>query len=173
MDLTPGTLAASAFDNVYHVGHLVPDLLPAMQALTDALQIIWAPPFEMRSGFVRPDGSADDRGVRIAFSVSGPPYLELIEVVDAADSIFAEPRLGGMHHVGYYAQRWREDVTRLQEDGWELERTGAGVAFLRDPRSGLRVEVVSVKGRDFLTRILDGAMARQYPLTDTPPTMRP
>ena len=168
MDPTFETLAASAFDNVYHVGHVVPDLSAAMQTLAGALQITWAPPFEMRSGFVRPDGSADDQTVRIAFSTSGPPYLELIEVVTAADSIFAEPKLGGMHHVGYYAQRWRDDVARLQGEGWELERTGAGVAFLRDPRSGLRVEVVSVKGRDFLTRILDGEMAKQYPLTERP-----
>ncbi|VEG53101.1 bleomycin resistance protein [Mycolicibacterium aurum] len=167
MDPTLETLAASAFDNVYHVGHLVPDLLPAMHTLGDALQITWAPPFEMRSGFVGPDGSADDQTVRIAFSMSGPPYLELIEVVAAADSIFAEPKLGGMHHVGYYAQRWRDDAARLQDEGWELERTGAGVAFLRDPRSGLRVEVVSVKGRDFLTRVLNGEMATQYPLTRT------
>jgi catechol 2,3-dioxygenase-like lactoylglutathione lyase family enzyme len=168
MDPRLETLAASAFGNVYHVGHLVPDLSAAMQSLTDALQISWAPPFEMRSGFARPDGTPDDQTVRIAFSTSGPPYLELIEVVAAADSIFAEPKSGGMHHVGYYAQRWRDDVARLQYDGWELERTGAGVAFLRDPRSGLRVEVVSFKGRDFLTRILDGAMARDYPLTERP-----
>lgn len=173
MDPTLETLAASAFDNVYHVGHLVPDLLLAMKTLGGAMQITWAPPFEMRSGFVRPDGSADDQAVRIAFSASGPPYLELIEVVAAADSIFAEPKLGGMHHVGYYAQRWRDDAARLQDDGWELERTGAGVAFLRDPRSGLRVEVVSFKGRDFLTRVLNGEMAKQYPLTGTAPTMRP
>ena len=168
MDPSLEALAASAFDNVYHVGHLVPDLSAAMQSLTAALQITWAPPFEMRSGFVGPDGSADDQIVRIAFSMSGPPYLELIEVVAAADSIFAEPKRGGMHHVGYYAQRWRDDVARLRDDGWELERTGAGVAVLRDPRSGLRVEVVSFKGRDFLTRILDGAMAREYPLTERP-----
>ena len=55
--------------------------------------------------------------------------------------------------------------TADQNVGWELERMGSGVAFLRDPRSGLRVEVVSFKGRDFLTRVLDGEMARQYPLT--------
>ena len=173
MDPNLETLAASAFDNVYHIGHLVPDLSLAMQTLAEAMQITWAPPFEMRSGFTRPDGSADDQAVRIAFSTSGPPYLELIEVVAAADSIFAEPKLGGMHHVGYYAQRWRDDVARLQGDGWELERTGAGVAFLRDPRSGLRVEVVSFKGRDFLTRVLDGEMAETYPLTASPLTERP
>ena len=166
MDPKLETLAASAFDNVYHVGHLVPDLLGAMRAIGDAMQITWAPPFEMRSGFTRPDGSPDDRSVRIAFSASGPPYLELIEVVAAADSIFAEPRLGGMHHIGYYAQRWRDDAARLQDQGWELERTGAGVAFLRDPRSGLRVEVVSFKGRDFIRQVLSGEMAEAYPLTE-------
>lgn len=165
MDPTLQTLAASAFDNVYHIGHLVPDLSAAMRTLGDAMQISFAPPFEMRSGFVRPDGSADDQTVRIAFSASGPPYLELIEVVAAGDSIFAEPALGGMHHLGYYAQRWRDDVARLQGAGWELERTGAGVAFLRDPSSGLRVEVVSFKGRDFLARVLDGEMALAHPLT--------
>lgn len=168
MDSTLATLAASAFDNVYHVGHLVPDLTEAMESLSAAVQISWAPPFEMRSGFTRPDGSPDDNAVRIAFSTGGPPYLELIEVVADPDSIFAEPVHGGMHHLGYYAQRWRDDVARLQGQGWELERTGAGVAFLRDPRSGMRVEVVSFKGREFMTRILNGAMAQDHPLTGRP-----
>ena len=54
----------------------------------------------------------------------------------------------------------------MQDEGWELERTGAGVAFLRDPRSGLRVEVVSFKGRDFLAQVLSGEMARAHPLTE-------
>ncbi|MGP4057128.1 VOC family protein [Mycobacterium sp. 4D054] len=169
MDPRLEMLAASSFDNVYHLGHVVPDLLTGMESLAGGMQITWAPPFEMRSGFTRPDGSADDQTVRLAFSTSGPPYLELIEVVAAADSIFAEPKLGGLHHVGYYAQRWRDDVARLQDDGWVLERTGAGVAFLRDPRTGLRVEVVSFKGRDFLSRVLSGEMARQFPLTDSTP----
>jgi catechol 2,3-dioxygenase-like lactoylglutathione lyase family enzyme len=168
VDPASAALAAAAFDNAYHVGHVVPDLLGAMASLSDALQLTWAPPFEMRSGFTRPDGTPDDQSVRIAFSTSGPPYLEVIEVVAAPDSIFAEPRRGGLHHVGYYAQRWRDETARLQAGGWELERTGAGVAFLRDPRSGLRVEVVSVKGRDFLTRVLDGEMARRFPLTGRP-----
>ncbi len=168
MDPKLETLAAAPFDNVYHVGHLVPNLLEAMDSLAEALAITWAPPFEMRSGFTRPDGSPDDQTVRIAFSTSGPPYLELIEVVAEPDSIFAEPKRGGMHHLGYYAHRWRDDVARLQNDGWQLERTGAGVAFLRDPRSGMRVEVVSFKGRDFMTRILDGEMAAAHPLSERP-----
>jgi catechol 2,3-dioxygenase-like lactoylglutathione lyase family enzyme len=165
MDPNLEILGAAAFDNVFHVGHLVPDLLSAMDVLGRAMHITWAPPFEMHSGFTRPDGSTDNPSVRIAFSEQGPPYLELIEVVRTSDSIFSEPATGGMHHLGYYAQRWRDDVARLVADGWELERSGAGVAFVRDPRTGLRVEVVSFKGREFLAQIHSGEMAKAYPLS--------
>jgi hypothetical protein len=161
-------LSASPFENLFHIGHLVPDLLTAMEILGRSMQLTWAPPFEMRSGFTRPDGSADDHPVRIAFSNQGPPYLELIEIVPFPEAIFAAPAAGGMHHYGYYASRWRDDVARLVDDGWELERTGAGVAFVRDPRTGTRLEVVSHKGRDFLTHVLDGQMARAHPLTERP-----
>lgn len=166
MDLD--NLTTSAFENVFHVGHLVPDLLKAMEILGRDLQLTWAPPFEMNSGFLRPDGSADDHPVRIAFSNQGPPYLELIEIVPVPGAIFAEPAAGGMHHYGYYAQRWRDDVARLVDEGWELERTGAGVAFVRDPRTGTRVEVVSHRGRAFLTQVLSGEMARAHPLSERP-----
>jgi Glyoxalase/Bleomycin resistance protein/Dioxygenase superfamily len=166
VDPTLSTLAPRAFENAYHVGHLVPDLLAAMDALESNLQITWAPPFEMDSGFESPDGTADNDLVRIAFSMQGPPYLELIEVVRRPGSIFAEPAGGGLHHIGCYAKRWRDEVARLVDGGMELERTGAGVAFLRDPRLGLRIEVVSFKGRDFLRQILSGDMARAHPLTD-------
>ena len=71
-----------------------------------------------------------------------------------------------MHHLGVYAERWRDEVARLVAEGMEVERTGAGVGFVRDPRLGLRIEVVSFRGRDFLTRILDGELGAEFPLTD-------
>jgi catechol 2,3-dioxygenase-like lactoylglutathione lyase family enzyme len=157
-------LAPTAIENVYHVGHLVPDLLGAMDALSRRLQLTWATPFEMDSGFETPDGGVDSDPVRIAFSVQGPPFLELIEVVPRAGSIFAEPAGGGLHHIGYYAERWRDEVARLTADGMELERTGAGVAFVRDPDLGIRFEIVSFRGRDFLTRILSGELGAESPL---------
>ncbi len=42
MDPTLSTLAPAAIDNLYHVGHLVPDLLEAMDSLGRRLQITWA-----------------------------------------------------------------------------------------------------------------------------------
>lgn len=164
MDPTLRTLAPTAFENVYHVGHLVPDLRQAMDVLGRRLQITWAAPFEMESGFETGDGRPDSDVVRIAFSQQGPPYLELIEVVARPGSIFAEPSAGGVHHLGYYAERWRDEVARLVADGMEVERRGSGVAFVRDPVTGTRVEVVSFRGREFLTRILSGDMGADHPL---------
>jgi hypothetical protein len=159
-------LAPTSFENVFHVGYLVPDLLDAMETLGRQLEISWATPFEMESGFETATGEPDSDLVRIAFSSQGPPYLELIEVVPRAGSIFAEPSSGGYHHFGIYADRWRDEVARLTAGGMELERTGAGVAFVRDPVLGVRVEVVSFKGRDFLRRILSGEMGAEFPLAD-------
>lgn len=164
MDPLFETLAPSAFANVYHVGHLVPDLHAAMESLGGRLQVTWATPFEMESGFETAGGEPDSDLVRIAFSEQGPPYLELIEVVPRTGSIFAEPATGGFHHLGYYAERWRDETDRLVADGMVLERRGVGVAFVRDPTTGFRVEVVSFKGRDFLTRILSGELGAQQPL---------
>ena len=160
------TLAPTTFENVFHVGYLVPDLLEAMATLGRQLQITWATPFEMESGFSTAAGEPDSDVVRIAFSTQGPPHLEIIEVVPRAGSIFAAPAGGGFHHFGIYADRWRDEVARLTDAGMELERTGAGVGFVRDPTVGVRGEVVSFKGRDFLTRILSGEMGAEHPLAD-------
>jgi hypothetical protein len=45
-----------------------------------------------------------------------------------------------------------------------VERWGSGTAFVRDPQLGVRYEIVSFKGREFLTRILSGEMGKAYPL---------
>ena len=55
-------------------------------------------------------------------------------------------------------------MARLVAAGMELERTGSGVGFVRDPQLGLRIEVVSFKGRDFMTRILSGELGAEHPL---------
>jgi hypothetical protein len=169
MDPELDVLSSAAVENLYHAGYLVPDLLAGMERVARTMQITWATPFEMESGFARPSGEPDSDVVRIAFSLEGPPYLELIEVVPRAGSIFAQPSGGGFHHFGIFADRWRDETARLCAEGMELERTGAGVAFVRDPQLGVRIEVVSFKGKDFLQQILSGELGAAHPLSDRPP----
>lgn len=166
MDPALAALGPALIDNVYHVGHLVPDLLAAMAAYEEDLGVAWATPFEMPSGFRLADGTPDSQPTRIALSRQGPLHLELIEVSPVPGSIFAEPATGGVHHYGYYAADWRGEIERLVGRGWELERTNNGMAFVRDPRTGMRLEVVSFKGRPFLDRILSGELGREFPLSE-------
>lgn len=166
MDPDLAVLGPAPIDNVYHVGHLVPDLLAAMAAYEEDLGVAWAAPFEMPSGFRFPDGTPDSQPTRIAMSSQGPPYLELIEVSPVPGSIFSEPATGGAHHYGYYAADWRGEIGRLVARGWQLERTNNGMAFVRDSRTGMRLEVVSFKGRPFLDRILSGELGQEFPLSE-------
>lgn len=157
-------VSSQAFENVYHIGYLVPDLLAAMESLGQRLQITWTVPFETGSGFRTADGVADDDRVRIVYSRQGPPYLEMIEVVRREGSIFSQPASGGFHHIGVYAERLGDEVERLTRAGMILERRGSGTAFVRDPQLGVRYEIVSFKGRAYLDRILSGEMGEANPL---------
>jgi hypothetical protein len=151
-------------DDLYHVAYVVPDLLAAMDTMGRRLQVTWATPFQMSTGFETADGAADDHVTRFAMSTQGPVHIELIQVVADPASIFAEPSTGGVHHVGIFAERWRDELARLVDDGMVLERTGNGVGFARDPDTGLRIEVVSAKGRPYFERILSGDLGAEFPL---------
>ncbi|MBV9840771.1 MAG: VOC family protein [Sphingomonadaceae bacterium] len=158
--------AASAIlaENIYHIAHLVPDLVAAMAAFSQSLGIGWAEPFEMVSQFHTPDGCIDDSHLRIGYSLQGPPFIELIErVAGSADSPFAKPP-GGVHHLGVYAERWRDETARLIALGFVHELSGDGLAFVRDPVLDIRYEIVSFRGRAFLTSILNGEVGRRLPL---------
>ena len=110
---TSGRSSPTAIENVYHFGHVVPDLRSAMDAFGRA------PPAHVvdavRDGErLRRGPTASPTPTRSAspLSAEGPPFLELIEVVPRPGSIFAEPAGGGFHHVGFYAERWRDEVAR-------------------------------------------------------------
>lgn len=151
-------------EDLYHVAYVVPDLLTAMDTMGRRLQVTWATPFQMSTGFETADGGTDDHVTRFAMSTQGPLHVELIQAVADPSSIFAQPAAGGHHHVGVFAERWRDELARLIDDGMVLERTGSGVGFAHDPDTGLRIEVVSAKGRPYFERILSGDLGTEFPL---------
>ena len=166
MDPKLSSVSPQAFDNVYHIAYLVPDLLEGMESIGCRLQISWAPPFEMEAEFRMADGTTRRERSRAAYSEQGPPYLELIQVSPNQGSIFSEPAGGGFHHLGVYTESLRAEVERVTEAGMIVEGSGFGVAFVRDPQLGVRYELVSFKGRDFLTRILSGELGAEHPLSE-------
>lgn len=162
MDSQLQQVSAIAAENIYHIAHCVPDLDAAMAAYGRRLQITWATPFEVDDAMTTADGAADDNRVRAVYSLQGPPFIELIEIVGRPGSLYDAP--AGIHHLGVYAARWRDEVARLVDAGMEVERWGSGLAFVRDPVLNVRYEIISFKGRDFLTDILSGKLGEQFPL---------
>lgn len=108
-----------------HVGYTVDELDDAMARFRAALGLTWAP-VRTRARSIELAGRPADVSFRTAYSVDGPPHVELIEAIP--DTIWtATP---GVHHVGH----WVDDVgaasARLEVAGWEL---AARVASDRSP----------------------------------------
>jgi hypothetical protein len=134
----------------YHVGYVVADLEATMESVGRALGVTWAP---LRDGnrlsdrtrrVSTPEGARDVR-FRVAYSLEGPPYIELIEEVPG--TLWVPPD-SGAHHIGRWSDEVRSDAAALDTAGcalvaWaESDRPGAWRwAYHRNPAGGY-VEIV-------------------------------
>jgi hypothetical protein len=143
-------------EHFFHTGVVVPDLAQAMQDVAGLLGIRWTPvqvfSLDIRMGSsVRPLRSA------FAYSVSGPPYLELVEAIP--DTPWAAGDGAALHHLGYWADDLPGEVARLERAGAVLEACDTGperdmnvFAFVR--WSNLRVELISSSRRNALLEMI-------------------
>lgn len=118
----------------FQVGIVVPDLEAAMDELGEALNLEWGEIIINR---------VLDWDVRLVFSTA-TPYIELVEgPVGSPWDATAGPRLD---HLGYWADDPDAEALRLEARGWQTELDGRvlgrSVYYQRDPRSGLRIEMV-------------------------------
>lgn len=109
--------------------------------------------FVLRSGLVslRRPGLPPQKSfvARSAWSLQGPPHIELAEVADRGDRPYVWPSRGHDHveHVGYWVEDLAAASALLQERGFPLEMTPAGddakplgYCYHRTP-SGARIEL--------------------------------
>lgn len=149
-------LSALPIENISHVASIVPDLDRAMREMSEQIGATWATTRHSDAVMLQmPDGPHTTRNLRVVMSLQGPPYLELLEGSQDARSIWNIAGGPRFHHIGYYAEDWRQEVHRLEDLGMILEATGSGMAYLRDP-VGIRYEVMSWKGKDLVFDWLHG-----------------
>src|SRR5262245_5637252 len=130
--------------NYFHVGYVVPDLGAAMQRLTASAGLRWAAARTLPVTLRTPDGEISTQ-VSLTYSVQGPPHLELI--AEQPGTIWSGEH-PGFHHLGYWTGRVADDIDALTRAGFEFEAGSVdehGVltrfAYLREPHTGLRVEL--------------------------------
>jgi Glyoxalase/Bleomycin resistance protein/Dioxygenase superfamily len=128
----------------FHVGYVVPDLDEAMQRLAASAGLRWAATRRLPVT-LRTPASEISTQVDLTYSVQGPPHLELIAVQPG--TVWGSEHCG-LHHLGYWSGRFADDIDALTRAGFELEAGAvdehgalARFAYLREPHTGLRVEL--------------------------------
>lgn len=148
----------------YHLGLIVENLERARAELTAALGLTWALD-QRRPACLEAPGGPLRLEMAYAYSIQGPPYLEIIE--RRPDSPFEQP---GLHHIGVWSDDPAAESARLEAAGWPRETVGlapdgswTGALYHRGT-GGLRVEVVNIAvSGPKLVRYLAGGDYRASP----------
>jgi catechol 2,3-dioxygenase-like lactoylglutathione lyase family enzyme len=127
-------------DRFFHTGIVVADIDVAMAELSRSLGVTWKggwPAVHHLHYF----GADQDVELRIAFSVQGPPHVELIE---AKEDTLWPPESYGTHHLCYWSDDAVGDGAGLEAVGYERLSgiPGVGGGYFRSP-SGVTVELLT------------------------------
>ncbi len=145
---------------IFHVGHLVPDLEVAMDQLGSSLGLTWTQVITREDQRVwTPEHGQRRVPLKFVYSMEGPQRLELIEGV--ADSPWWSGDVQNLHHAGAWA-----DVPALTEDlisrGWSLvcsqvspEEGYGAFSYVRSP-SGFLLEPVTEANKPRMERWFAG-----------------
>ena len=126
----------------YHVGLIVPDLDQAIAEMSAAGGYTWTKPIEATLS-VRTDDGVVEMPFAFVYSVQAP-HLELIQ--EAPDTVWAAPKDGAAHHLGYWVDDLQAAADGLEAAGFRCEARPDGeqltsFAYYVSP-NGVRVEIV-------------------------------
>lgn len=107
------------WEDIYHLGMVVPDLHQAMDELSSTLGLSWPLPQSRTRRFRGPTGTFD-ADLRFVYSRQGPPYLELIEGIPGTPW---DTTPGRLHHVGIWVDHLEQAARQLVETGAPIELT--------------------------------------------------
>lgn len=145
--------------NYFHVGYVVADLAEAMERLTATAGLRWAAARTLVTTLRTPAGEVSTE-VHLTYSVQGPPYLELIG--EQPGTVWGSEHRG-FHHMGYWSGHFADDIETLTGAGFEFEAAAVDehgalsrFAYLREPHTGLRVELRDEARRPRMERWLRG-----------------
>lgn len=157
--------AADGALEMYHTGLVVPDVREAAARYSDLLGLRFAT-FRETHMTVLLDGVKRQSDMLVTYTVTGPPYLELIE--ERSGSVWAADALG-LNHVGFYAADLRAARDRLEGEGFPGRVQDVGVdggpdRFTYHPvQGGIWVELVATTFKkqlaDWIERSLTTSVA--------------
>jgi hypothetical protein len=145
---------------MFHVGHLVPDIEVAMADLGASLGLTWTEVVAREDQRLwTPEHGQRRVPLKFCYSTEGPQRLELLEGIEGTPWWSGD--LQNLHHAGVYC-----DVAALTEDlvsrGWTLvcsqvspEEGYGSFTYVRSP-SGFLLEPVAEANRERMNRWFAG-----------------
>lgn len=154
MVLTPGS-------TYFHIALVVAQLEPAMERLSRALGYEFNAPIAVPFPLLEEAGSSSKSELRVSYSRTGPPHLELMEAT--ADGLFSLREGQGFHHIGIWSADPEATLATHVAAGQRIEaviraKDGLLRAFFVAPDDlfGLRLEYVNELRRPGLEAFFAG-----------------
>ncbi len=131
----------------YHIGIMVEDIAAAMTELSGVLGLTWEKVNTIDQG---------PWAFKVAYSVEGPPYIELTEGKAQPGHPFDTTNGPRIDHIGYWCEDYDKDRKQLIANGAPLEMDnatlGGGVgdpirafSFHRLKETGLRIQIQDMR----------------------------
>ncbi len=148
-------------EDFYHTGVLVEDLDSAIEEFGSMFGYTFRD-HVVEVSYRTESGERKDIELRVAYSVQGPPHLELIQA--QADTAWAAPDGPHIHHVGFWTDHLAEAIDQAAESGLQPVATGIGPGPEEEPvrfsyligPTGIRVELVDSASKPTLKDWLSG-----------------
>lgn len=146
-------------ETFWHVGILVADLDTAVERFAATLGVSFRPPAVAKVPDLREDPPRRTTEVRVATSVEGPPYYELIE--QSGTGLFGPDQPEGLHHIGVWHPDNEAEVQVLGKAGVGVEARsylfgGCLQALFSRPEDlhGVRFEFTNEQNRERIERFI-------------------
>jgi len=141
--------------DLYHVGVLVHDLEAGIQHFGASLGLTFETP-RLYSVLVEHRGESTPRQLRVAYSIEGPPFVELLE--SQSEGPWHGGHGEGLHHMGFHEDDLAGRLAALKAAGTPADTTifigpDPAAAYLHpDHLHGTRIELVARSGSEYSSR---------------------
>lgn len=155
----------SSSSAIYHIAFIVHDLDAALPVYSKLLGTDFHPPItsHVENRYEKGDPNPQPVDVRTAFSVAGPPYIEVFEAV-ADTGVYGREQGEGFHHIGMFVEGTEQCEQELAKEGITARirlqiPEEAPIMWHSDPQDshGLSVQFVDSSIRDYILPSLRGA----------------
>ena len=106
------------YDDLFHVGIIVPNIQKGMQELSSRFGVTWPRKPRTSQTLIRTKEGTSPITISGVYSTEGPPWFEVFEAVPG--SLWAA-QSSNIHHMGFFVDNLDDEIERLVAEGNELE----------------------------------------------------